>query len=88
MREKLLVDVVSRESNGGCDWLMLKRRRNDSKTTQKGFRICEELIKKEKKNLSLRVYSNSTTDIQRLKVTKGTRILLSSFFVCLILFLC
>lgn len=53
VREKLLIDVVSRESNGGCDWLMLKRGRNDSKTTQKVFRICEELIKKEKKNLSL-----------------------------------
>lgn len=51
MRKKLLVDVVvSRESNGGCDWLMLKRGRNDSKTTQKVIKICEKLIKKERKN--------------------------------------
>lgn len=63
---------------------MLKRGRNDSKTTQKVFRICENFDKEGKKELILWVYSNSTTDIQRLKVTKGTRILLSFFLVCLI----
>jgi len=53
VRKKLLVDVISRESNGGCDWLMLKRGRNDSKTTQKVFRICENFDKEGKKELIL-----------------------------------
>ena len=39
MREELLADVVvSRESNGGCDWLMLKREEEMiQKTTKKSY---------------------------------------------------
>lgn len=49
VREELLADVVvSRESNGGCDWLMLKRGRNDSKTAKKVIKICENNSKGKK----------------------------------------
>ena len=52
MREELLADVVvSRESNGGCDWLMLKREEEMiQKQQRKVIRICEKIVKAERKN--------------------------------------
>ena len=53
VREELLADVVvvSRESSGACDWLMLKRGRSDSKNTKKFLEFVQN--SKGKKELIL-----------------------------------